>query len=99
MWILLHAWSQTLPSPGSFSRGRAGVSTGVGAALVGLVLAIFIAFLLAGAILPTAFSQIFNATTTGWTTETATVFQLLPLMGTVALLIMVVGAAVVIKGR
>lgn len=57
---------------------------------IGIVITLFIAFLLAGALLPTAFSQIFNATTTGWTTATVTVFFLLPLMGAVALLVAII---------
>ncbi len=57
---------------------------------LGLVITLFIAFMLAGALLPTAFSQIFNADTAGWGDATVTVWILLPLMGAIGLMIAVI---------
>ena len=52
---------------------------------MGLVITIFLVFILGAATLPTAFSQWFNATTTGWPTATQTLWPLVPLLGVVAL--------------
>jgi hypothetical protein len=53
---------------------------------VGLVITIFLVFILGAAVLPTAFSQWFNATTTGWPVATQTLWPLVPLLGIVVII-------------
>lgn len=52
---------------------------------IGLVITIFLVFIVGAAVLPTAFSQWFTATTTGWPTATQTLWPLVPLLGVVVL--------------
>lgn len=52
---------------------------------IGLVITIFLTFIVGAAILPTAFSQWFTATTTGWPVATQTLWPLVPLLGVVVL--------------
>lgn len=56
------------------------------------VIGVFITILLAGILVPIAFSQIFNANVTGWDTNTVTIFKLLPIIGVVALILILVFA-------
>ena len=58
------------------------------------VVNIFIVILLAAILLPIAFSLIFDANTTGWDTTTTTIFGLIPLIGTIALVLVLVYAYV-----
>jgi hypothetical protein len=58
------------------------------------VVNIFIVILLAAILLPIAFSLIFDANTTGWDTTTVTIFGLIPLIGTIALVLVLVYAYV-----
>ncbi len=60
---------------------------------VRMAVGIFVVFILAGALLPTAFDQIFNASTTNWDASTVNLWELLPLMGVIALLLLFVGWA------
>lgn len=60
---------------------RAGISLSVG-----LVITIFLVFIIGAAVLPTAFSQWFNATTTGWPVATQTLWPLVPLLGIVVVI-------------
>jgi L-cystine uptake protein TcyP (sodium:dicarboxylate symporter family) len=53
---------------------------------VGMVIGIFLVFIIGAAILPTAFSQWFNANTTGWPTATQTLWPLVPLLGIVVII-------------
>jgi hypothetical protein len=53
---------------------------------VGLVISIFLVFILGAAILPTAFSQWFNASTTGWPVASQTLWPLVPLLGIVLII-------------
>ena len=53
---------------------------------LGLVITIFLVFIVGAAVLPTAFSQWFNASTTGWPTATQTLWPLVPLLGVVVLI-------------
>ena len=53
---------------------------------VGLVITIFLIFIVGAAVLPTAFSQWFNANTTGWPTATQTLWPLVPLLGVVVVI-------------
>ncbi len=53
---------------------------------VGLVITIFLVFILGAAVLPTAFSQWFNATTTGWPVATQTLWPLVPLLGVIVII-------------
>ena len=46
---------------------------------VGYIIGIVIGLVLLGALMPTAFSSIFNANTTGWDANTVTIFTLIPL--------------------
>ena len=52
---------------------------------VGLIITIFLIFIVGAAVLPTAFSQWFNATTTGWPVATQTLWPLVPLLGIIVL--------------
>ena len=58
------------------------------------VVNIFIVILLAAILLPIAFSLIFDANTTGWDATTTTIFGLIPLIGTIALVLVLVYAYV-----
>jgi hypothetical protein len=58
------------------------------------VVNIFIVILLAAILLPIAFSLIFDANTTGWDSTTTTIFGLIPLIGTIALVLVLVYAYV-----
>lgn len=58
------------------------------------VVNIFIVILLAAILLPIAFSLIFDANTTGWDSTTVTIFGLIPLIGTIALVLVLVYAYV-----
>ena len=53
---------------------------------LGLVITIFLVFIVGAAVLPTAFSQWFNASTTGWPVATQTLWPLVPLLGVVVLI-------------
>lgn len=66
------------------SKTRAGMTLSVG-----LVITIFLVFILGAAVLPTAFSQWFNASTTGWPTATQTLWPLVPLLGVIVLIAIV----------
>lgn len=89
---LKEAWRnyQEKVEAGYIRQGIHRIKAGEPGISVDVVLAIFVAFILAGATLPTAFSQIFNATTAGWTTATVTVWQLLPLLGVVSLILVLI---------
>jgi hypothetical protein len=63
------------------SHARSGMTLSVG-----LVITIFLVFILGAAVLPTAFSQWFNASTTGWPTATQTLWPLVPLLGVIVLI-------------
>lgn len=55
--------------------------------LTSSVKAIFVTVLLAAILLPVAFHQIFSANTTGWDSNTVTIFTLIPLIAGVAILL------------
>ena len=54
------------------------------------VINIFVVVLLAGILLPIAFTQIFNANTMGWDSNTVTIFGLIPIISAVALILILV---------
>lgn len=56
------------------------------------IINIFIVVLLAAILLPIAFTLIFNANTTGWDTNTTTIFGLVPIIAVVALIVILVYA-------
>lgn len=56
------------------------------------VINIFVVVLLAAILLPIAFSQIFNANTTGWDSNTVTIFGLVPIIASIALILILVYA-------
>lgn len=56
------------------------------------VIAIFVTLLLTAILIPVAFTQIFNANTTGWDTNTKTIFGLIPIIGVVAIILILVFA-------
>jgi len=60
---------------------------------VKMAVGIFVVFVLAANLLPTAFDQIFNASTSNWTSDVAQLWELLPLLGVIALLLVLVGWA------
>ena len=60
---------------------------------VKMAVGIFVIFILGANLLPTAFDQIFNASTSNWSSDVATLWELLPLLGVVALLLLLVGWA------
>ncbi|RLE46130.1 MAG: hypothetical protein DRJ31_10380 [Candidatus Methanomethylicota archaeon] len=55
-----------------------------------IVVGICVSFILAAALLPTAFEQIYTVDTTNWSAAAQTVWNLLPLMGVVGLLVAIV---------
>ncbi len=65
---------------------------------IGLVITIFLVFIVGAAVLPTAFSQWFNATTTGWPVATQTLWPLVPLLGVVVLVAIIAYEAARGKG-
>lgn len=56
------------------------------------VIGIFVTILLTAILIPVAFTQIFNANTTGWDTNTVTIFGLIPIIGVVAIILVLVFA-------
>lgn len=60
--------------------------------LGGKVIGIFITILLTGILVPVAFDQIFNADTTNWSSNTVTIFNLLPVISVVAIILILVYA-------
>jgi flagellar biosynthesis protein FlhB len=60
---------------------------------VKMAVGIFVIFILGANLLPTAFDQIFNASTANWSSDVETLWELLPLLGVVALLLLLVGWA------
>ena len=60
---------------------------------VDMAVGIFIVFILAANLLPTAFDQIFNASTSSWSSDVVTLWELLPLLGVVGILLLLVGWA------
>ena len=74
-----------------FKASTAGRSTGGG--IVKTIVGITVGFIVAAALLPTAFTQIYNANTTGWNSAAVAVWNLLPLLGVVGLMIAVVAYA------
>ena len=70
------------------------------ASLVGVVIGIFVALILVASVFPTAFQQIFGASTTGWSESTIALWKLIPLIGTLAVVLLLVGLSLaVFKGR
>jgi type II secretory pathway component PulF len=67
---------------------------------VELAVGIFVVFILMANLLPTAFSQVFNTTSdlgngtaSNWSSDVVTLWELLPLIGVIVLLLLVVGWA------
>lgn len=58
-----------------------------------MAVGVFVVLLLAGALVPVAFDLIFNATTSNWTNNTQTLWDLIPLVSIVAVLLLFVGWA------
>lgn len=56
------------------------------------VIGVFVTILLTAILIPVAFGQIFNANTTGWDSNTVTVFSLIPIIGVVAIILILVYA-------
>ena len=56
---------------------------------VAMVITIFLVFIVGAAVLPTAFSQWFNASTTGWPVATQTLWPLVPLLGVIVLVALI----------
>ena len=56
---------------------------------VAMVITIFLVFIVGAAVLPTAFSQWFNASTVGWPTATQTLWPLVPLLGVIVLVALI----------
>lgn len=57
--------------------------------VVGLIVLIFLAAVLAGALLPTAFNSIFNANTSSWDSGTVSIWNVLPILFIIAVIIAV----------
>ena len=60
---------------------------------VKMAVGIFVVFILMANLIPTAFDQIFNASTSSWSSDVVTLWELLPLMGVIAILLLLVGWA------
>lgn len=72
---------ETVDSPLPMTKKRSGITLSVG-----LVITIFLIIILGAAVLPTAFSQWFNANTVGWPTATQTLWPLVPLLAIVVVI-------------
>lgn len=66
--------------------------------LVAVVIGIFVSLILVAATFPTAFNQIFSANTSGWTASTVSLWQLIPLIGSLAVVLLLVGLALAVFG-
>jgi len=67
---------------------------------VKMAVAIFVTFVLAANLIPTAFDQLFNTTSdlqngtaSNWSSDVVTLWELLPLLGIIAVLLVLVGWA------
>jgi len=67
---------------------------------VEMAVAIFVTFVLAANLIPTAFDQLFNTTSdlqngtaSNWSSDVVTLWELLPLLGIIAVLLVLVGWA------
>jgi len=58
-----------------------------------MAVGVFVTLLLAAALIPVAFDLIFNASTSSWTNNTSTLWNLIPLVSIVAVLLLFVGWA------
>lgn len=58
-----------------------------------MAVGIFVVFIMMANLLPTAFDQIFNASTSNWSSDVVTLWELLPLLGVIAVLLLLVGWA------
>ncbi len=58
-----------------------------------MAVGVFVTLLLAAALIPVAFDLIFNASTSSWTNNTETLWDLIPLISIVAVLLLFVGWA------
>ncbi len=58
-----------------------------------MAIGVFVIFILAANLLPTAFDQIFGASTTNWTSDVTTLWELLPLLGVLTILLLLVSWA------
>lgn len=56
------------------------------------VIGVFITILLTAVLIPIAFGLIFNANTTGWDASTVTIFGLIPIIGVIAIILILVFA-------
>jgi uncharacterized BrkB/YihY/UPF0761 family membrane protein len=54
------------------------------------VISLFVAVFLFGILMPVSFQQIFGANTTGWDTMTVTVWNLIPLLAVVAMILVLI---------
>jgi hypothetical protein len=63
---------------------------------VEMAVGIFVVIILAANLLPTAFDQIFNASTSSWNSDVTTLWELLPLLAVVGLILLFVAWA---RGR
>jgi len=68
------------------------------AGLVGVVIGVFVSLILVAATFPTAFQQIFTANTSGWTSSTVSLWQLIPLIGALSVVLLLVGLALTVFG-
>lgn len=58
-----------------------------------MAIGIFVVVLLGAALLPVAFDLIFNASTTAWDSNTVTIWELIPLVAVVGILLLFVNWA------
>jgi len=70
----------------------------VASQLVAVVIGIFVSLILVAATFPTAFQQIFTANTSGWTASTVSLWQLIPLIGALSVVLLLVGLAISVFG-
>ena len=68
------------------------------AGLVGVVIGIFVALILVASTFPTAFQQIFGANTQGWTDSVVSLWKLIPLIGSLAVVMLLIGLALTVFG-
>lgn len=64
-----------------------------------LVVAVAVAFIVLGALIPPAFATFFDANTTGWPESVVTLWELLPLLGVLVFVIMLIAWALLTGHR
>ena len=84
---------------GRFLHEDAGQIGGRAFGALALVVAVAVAFIVLGALIPPAFATFFDANTTGWPESVVTLWELLPLLGVLVFVIMLIAWALLTGHR